>query len=671
MAIGEHEAGAAAEFLAEVADPVRDHLSRSQVLAEFLRSTGTLTSAERTLLVEQALVLLEQNYVHLPLKTAMYACNPLQRLRVLLLRLERQGAGRLDPDQAFHAELAEIFHSVRDLHTSYLLPEPFAGRVAYLPFQVEEYVDEGGAAHHIVSRVVEGFTADGFGPGAEVTHWSGVPIARAIERSGARFACGTTAARHARGIGALTIRPLTTHLPPDEEWVTLGYVGTDGEPRELRQNWLVVENLPPLAGDPTELSPTALAQGVDLDADEAGRARLMLFAPSVAGALLAGGAVKTTSTPAAAGDEVPSTMPHIFRARSVATESGTFAHVRIFSFSVRDPGGFVDEFVRLLGLLPQGGLILDVRDNGGGHIVAGELTLQTLTPRRIVPEPVQFAATPLSTRICRRHTDGADRTGRIDLEGWLRSLEQAAATGAPYSAAFPITPEDGANAVGQRYQGPVVLITNARCYSATDVFAAGFADHNIGRILGVDGDTGAGGANAWRHGLLRSLLAGDPGSPYAALPKGADMQVAVRRTLRVGKIAGTPVEDLGIVPDERHRMTRRDVLENNADLLEHAGRMLVTQPSRTLHVTVRTAAARALTIDLRGAGVDRADVYLDGRPRASADLIDGAASVTVDDVPGVRRVRAEGFAGDVLVVTTVQEVAKEEPLRGANGTSAR
>ena len=41
-------------------------------------------------------------------------------------------------------------------------------------------------------------------------------------------------------------------------------------------------------------------------------------------------------------------------------------------------------------------------------------------------------------------------------------------------------------------------------------------------------------------------------SPYLPLPYGAGMRVAVRRTLRVGKRAGTPVEDLVIIPDERH-----------------------------------------------------------------------------------------------------------------------
>ena len=39
------------------------------------------------------------------------------------------------------------------------------------------------------------------------------------------------------------------------------------------------------------------------------------------------------------------------------------------------------------------------------------------------------------------------------------------------------------------------------------------------------------------------------------------MRVSIRRTLRVGVEGGTPVEDLGVTPDVRHRMTRDDVLE--------------------------------------------------------------------------------------------------------------
>ena len=54
--------------------------------------------------------------------------------------------------------------------------------------------------------------------------------------------------------------------------------------------------------------------------------------------------------------------------------------------------------------------------------------------------------------------------------------------------------------------GPVVLITDARCYSTTDIFAAGFQDHKVGTILGTDNNTGAGGANVWTLELIRQYF---------------------------------------------------------------------------------------------------------------------------------------------------------------------
>lgn len=474
---------------------------------------GTLTLSERQLLVDQALVLFEQNYVHLPLKTAMHAVNPVQRLRVLRRRLERQTESTMPKEWLFHAELSEIFHSVRDLHTNYLLPLPFAGKVAFLPFLIEEYTDEQGP-HFLVTHIAPQFPLPepDFKPGVEITHWSGIPIAQAVDLNAARYAGSNAAARHSRGVQSLTVRPLRIHLPPFEEWVTVSYLAA-GAARELRVDWRVGDNAPPFVNADT-ITSAALAQGLDLDADETGRAKVTLFAPQIAAQERAFAAGEPA--PDLAQGEIASTMPKVFRAREVTTPSGTFGHVRIFTFSVDNPAAFVREFVRLIGKLPQNGLIVDVRDNGGGHIHAAEFTLQTLCPRRIAPEPVQFINTPVNLRICRTHQDNPN----IDLGAWVPSMEQAVETGATFSNAFPITPVAGANDIGQEYSGPVVLITNARCYSATDIFAAGFQDHGIGPVLGADDNTGAGGANVWTHDLLSALLEGDPETPYEPLPKG-------------------------------------------------------------------------------------------------------------------------------------------------------
>jgi hypothetical protein len=60
-----------------------------------------------------------------------------------------------------------------------------------------------------------------------------------------------------------------------------------------------------------------------------------------------------------------------------------------------------------------------------------------------------------------------------------------------------------------------------------------------------------------------------------SLPGGCDLRLAMRRTLRVGKAnRGLPLEDLGVVPDERYFLTRRDVLDQNEDLIMHVAGML-------------------------------------------------------------------------------------------------
>ena len=211
-------------------------------------------------------------------------------------------------------------------------------------------------------------------------------------------------------------------------------------------------------------------------------------------------------------------------------------------------------------------------------------------------------------------------------------------TGAQYSNAFAITDEGSANAVGQRYHGPVVLVTDALCYSATDIFSAGFQDHGIGPVLGVDGNTGAGGANVWTHDLLKLLMdtppdAGGPAAnPFVDLPAGAGFRVSVRRTLRVGADrVGTPVEDFGVVPDELHELTRDDIVRRQPRPAGPGGRAAGGPPG--LHAGAgdppEVRADGKVRVRLTTAGLDRVDVAFDGRPVASLDVDGGTATPTL------------------------------------------
>ena len=94
-----------------------------------------LTERQRELLIDQAILMLEELYAHLPLKRALHATDPIQRLR--LLRLRHEG---LD-EREFQSAMIDIFVGLRDLHTNYILPSAYHPKYAVLPFRVEEYYE--------------------------------------------------------------------------------------------------------------------------------------------------------------------------------------------------------------------------------------------------------------------------------------------------------------------------------------------------------------------------------------------------------------------------------------------------------------------------------------------------------------------------------------------------
>ena len=120
-------------YLKKLDIAVREHFANAIALPTFLETAGTLTLDDRKLLVRQALILIEQNYVHLPLKRAMHSIDPVQRLKLLLHELEQTSADALPSEMAFHREMTEIFTSTHDGHTNYMLPAPFSWMTAFPP----------------------------------------------------------------------------------------------------------------------------------------------------------------------------------------------------------------------------------------------------------------------------------------------------------------------------------------------------------------------------------------------------------------------------------------------------------------------------------------------------------------------------------------------------------
>ena len=143
----------------------------------------TLSLSDMRLLVDQALILLEMFYVHMPQKRAMHAIDPIQRLRILKYRLTQMSEtpeGHKESQLGFHNEMTRIFTSMRDLHTNYFLPLPYKDKIAFLPFHIEEYFEGKQSKEkqrkYIVSRLATGLDHPTFKPEVEVLYWNGYQL---------------------------------------------------------------------------------------------------------------------------------------------------------------------------------------------------------------------------------------------------------------------------------------------------------------------------------------------------------------------------------------------------------------------------------------------------------------------------------------------------------------
>jgi hypothetical protein len=325
---------------------------------------------------------------------------------------------------------------------------------------------------------------------------------------------------------------------------------------------------------------------------------------------------------AAKGDDSESSR---FVCREVGAKGETkIGHLRIFSFSVRDDSD-LDQFMKdlrtALRTAPRGGLVIDIRGNPGGDIRAAERLLQMLAPKPIDRTPLQFINTP----------GAIDFAGRLlqaeGLESQFEPLRREwQAAGAQYLASPPLEPRAGYEAVDQAYQGPVALIVDGLSYSSSDVFAAGFQDHDLGIVIGTAECTGAGGGNVLDYESLYRYVQG-----LNPLPNGVEFDSAIRRTTRVRSRSGLGLEDLGVPVKHVHPMTEHDVLGGNEDLLRVARGLL--KDSRVRYSLRANFNAEPRSFSVKATGITRLDVLIDDRPMDSFEPPEEQVPVTprIDD----------------------------------------
>ncbi len=537
-----------------------------------------LSKDERVKIVEQAQILLDHIYVHLPEKKDRYEFSPLEKLEAL-----KEKAADMS-DRNFHNQMLSIFSNLRDLHTQYHLPSPYKHTVAYLPILVESYYQDGRRLYMASKITKEVKNLSGkkgkefpFKEGVRITHWNGDPMEEAIKKEVGFDGENMDDVLHARGLDSMTLRPLQTSLPPVGELVTVTYLA-DGKPYGIKFRWLSV-SFPVPTGSGSDYPGSGAGGGIGLamGTEISRRMKKSLFSDK---------AMKReqrmrpflprygNDADDAAGSDKDSVMPDCFSFRTHKSKQyGNFAYIRIYTFDTDDPHGFVEEFKRILRRLSGArGLIIDLRGNGGGLIQAGEKLLTALAKKEVRRCLFEFIHTPLTLELCDKYKC---------FNRWHSSLQEngmeSEKTSGEERFSDPLTllPEDKYGEPENVFPGEMLLITDALCYSTTEFFAAAFKDNNMGTILGVDETTGGGGASVRTHAELEALLREFQGEEkLEPLPRDTEFRVALRRVKRkIGKRM-ILLEDKGVTCDEEYQMQRDDLLEGNAGLLTEAARLL-------------------------------------------------------------------------------------------------
>lgn len=605
--------------------------------APFL-APGSLSNAERLRILKGFEDVIEGVYTHLPLKRARYGFDPVQRIRILRTQIA------LFDDDTFHKELAAIITEMRDAHTRYVGPASLANKVAALPFLVE-MIGATASPTYVVTKVGSGLDPQ-FRPGVVLEYWNGAPIDRAVLRHSDEEIGGRPDSQRAWSVQSLTLRSLQYGPAPDELWVVVGYRATDasgapsGAPKELKIPWQIV--------DPSQvstiLSGGPVAQRVKLRRTRAvnpaaaavRQAKMLLFAPQV---LVGEQALQKPEAKAAQGlaaTTISTTIPDTLRVQTLQVTGGPpVGYLRIWGFDT-DPDKFVQELLRLIPLLPPAGLIIDVRGNPGGYILAAELALQLFTPKPIEPTRFSVLATPFT-----RDMAGLASLAQ-ELAPWKASLTAAVRNGELYSQPIPISEPADCNAIGQQYPGPVVLVGDSTTYSAGDLFSAGFVDNGLGPFICVGEATGAGGANVWDYSDLRSALAGSD-IELPSLASGIGLSFSFRRATRAGPSEGLPIEDVGIA-GAPYAMTRADLLSGNVDLLTRCVSLLRQQTPSNLSAVVDKPGKK---VTLTAQGLDRVDVFLDGHPASSTVVTNGSTAI-ISFAASNKLVEAVGFSANLV-----------------------
>jgi hypothetical protein len=704
-------------------------------LAEFVRRFPfePLSVEQKTAILDQAVLLFRHLYPHLAFKQQQFSfAEPIQRLGELRKKLAAVTEGE------FHSAMIGACNSVVDTHTIYGVPPPYGGAVAFLPFQLRAYRDEHGCNRFAVTRLMKTREDGSFGhplfaPGACITHLNWFAAQFYIQESPDRFPSGNPVCRAARGAMSATLRPLAfcplpamtplegmssgeaQEWPFGEETTTVHYHPPgSSEHKAIRFPWAVATGL----GNSNSIPTSAFSVSAPYTAAASMRGILVrrdrireqhkiemglgpspfLVAPKPANAAPPQIDLTRVSkipsvfafqyTEGGPGVGVP--PPEMLRDES--RPDARFGYIKIRSFTGGGAGTaeIVSEFRRILTLMNDrapDGLVLDIRGNPGGDIQAAESMPQMLTDRRITPAFFHLANSPVLVAMLRWLGDNTrDKSSMtvqqeaalpgalLEFEPWIQDVDESVKFEGPLTKGHHLTPVEDANRIGRVYRGPSVLVTDVGTYSAADMFAAAYQDHEIGLVIGVDPATGGGGGNVWTHENLLRTLPAFPDLHLEKLPGGATLTLAIRRATRPN--TGVALEDAGVAADLHFPPdSAGSLLDGFPGVIRHGCRLLGAGRNFRLRITDAASDGGAIHVQLALENVDAVSFLVNSKPALSTTAGTAAAasftvpldsSVLADGDPDSVILSAMGFASlrgtggiDQVLVATADRVVRQ------------
>lgn len=532
---------------------VRQSVTRNDAISAINSASDLSTQKSRLEIIEYAIAILRDVHPHRDFHVKKLKVDPVPPLQAL--RMEVTDDMKLSNFE-FMIRLWDIFNSIRDFHTQISVTS-LREATAFLPFNVQDFYDKSKAKpRYVVTDLAVGFTPSNksFKKGVEIVTWNGRPIQDIVENGGAQTAAANKGALQRAGVVALTWRSLSTGGFPDRASAQIGFRDTISKKGPLEQVMVMWRYAKPFQ---TEQQSAVQRQVAFTNVDNIPNAHKI---PSekkeitgtrefnhlhITGRKMG---MEVQITPI----KIESCVQDVFAADIIKTESLTFGRIVMYTFS-SNPADVAKEYLRLLRLLPQQGLVLDLRGNRGGATLNAFVTLFPLTTKVIQLPPAVLRVSNV-TKQAVEQTSGPD-------DGFLGPFRAStiAAFNAKKPFSEPISLFNESQFAGAtnntELKGvlprPTIIVTDGFSYSSSEYVAATAMDNDFGLVVGVDSATGGGGSVVSSPASLLSVLPPAPTSDVS-------FAFSLLKILRAGKKKGKGFEFDGIKPKTRYFPTLQD-----------------------------------------------------------------------------------------------------------------